>query len=402
MKGEQHRYCAGGEQCSQYPHLGEPSKLRISSESSICEACRQAEASNVTAAGETESATYRTSANAYTDKQGTRRAYRREENILRSSAEAEIRNVKNELVISLFTQKGAFWELVKESRELWDITPKVQVPPESAGPRDPISSLPPNPPWIPESFPEPYEETEEDSALLLLWWEYVRSIQQQMVPEKYREKGAPQDWSRFLAVCILYDPPHTQLTEFAGFGDPEPTSLYDTWMPDNWPHDEFPRMLAPPIRTLRELREPEYWRCVAFVLIRQHISSGHSLEDLFEYCEQNAPELVEEYRRKAEQEEAQYYIEVDEHTTTEDIENASRMIRSVLGDVSGGAPSRDKLVALQCALLYDRHNSPDATDTRRREWTHKRLSEYFNLNSARAAKNYIAIGREILEDSGEQ
>jgi hypothetical protein len=55
------------------------------------------------------------------------------------------------------------------------------------------------------------------------------------------------------------------------------------------------------------------------------------------------------------------------------------------------------LIAVQCAVLYDRHNSEDSTDKRRRKWTYRRLAEEFGLASARAARDFVNLGREICE-----
>jgi hypothetical protein len=65
--------------------------------------------------------------------------------------------------------------------------------------------------------------------------------------------------------------------------------------------------------------------------------------------------------------------------------------------------SRDPLVAVQCAILYDRHNQ-QLKDKRQRRWTYAKLGEEFGLSSARVASDYVALGREILSgrDRGEK
>lgn len=65
-----------------------------------------------------------------------------------------------------------------------------------------------------------------------------------------------------------------------------------------------------------------------------------------------------------------------------------------------GAPRRDPLVAIQCALLHDLHNySPVPEDRRLRKWNLKRLSEESGLKGAPAAKIHIAEGRKVLADT---
>jgi hypothetical protein len=64
-----------------------------------------------------------------------------------------------------------------------------------------------------------------------------------------------------------------------------------------------------------------------------------------------------------------------------------------------GKSERDPLVAIQCAILYDRHNQKDSADGRRRTWTYERLAEHFKLKSTRAATEYVTAGREILREN---
>jgi len=108
------RYCAKGEQCSQYAALGEPQKLREKSESSICEACRRAERE-----AESEKAD-RTAPTGARGKRKTpdRAARGRTGDTLPSDAKRWIRNFKGELVISLFMTHGPFWKAVSEVRAL--------------------------------------------------------------------------------------------------------------------------------------------------------------------------------------------------------------------------------------------------------------------------------------------
>lgn len=62
---------------------------------------------------------------------------------------------------------------------------------------------------------------------------------------------------------------------------------------------------------------------------------------------------------------AEYRIIVDEETKEEDIVRAFRAIKAAYGFRNpGGKPPIDRLTALQCAILYDEHNSVDP-DARR-------------------------------------
>ena len=67
---------------------------------------------------------------------------------------------------------------------------------------------------------------------------------------------------------------------------------------------------------------------------------------------------------------------------------------------AGTKPPRNQLIAVQCAILHDRHNKTDASDKRRRLWTYKRLAEEFSLASAQAAKDHVRLGRKLLKKGG--
>ena len=71
------------------------------------------------------------------------------------------------------------------------------------------------------------------------------------------------------------------------------------------------------------------------------------------------------------------------------------MIREVQ-PYNGTKTRRASLVAVQCAVLHDRHNLREPEDRRRRRWNYTRLADRFGLSSARVASDYVALGREIL------
>lgn len=395
------RNCARGERCTQYARLGKPALLSSYNKNPICEACRLAELKAEPAKTSPASPT-----NAHaTEPKPTEPPERREGRVLSSSAQAEIRSVKNRLVISLFKKSGAFWEMVKETRERWNITPDVRVPPPTIAPLDLEFPLRTPNPYIPKGGPDPYEDYEKSWDLTMSWAADIREIQDRMVPEMYRDKGAPGEMDRFLSACVLYDPPETELVEFAKISDPEPEAFYGSRVPEEFDSDEsFPRMMAPPVRTLRDLTESEDWAldCIIYDYGERMKSLMRSLGldpyQLLTELEKEDPELRERYRRKVERDEGCYFIKVDEHVRREDVENAFSMIRAVQERNRGGRPAHDEIVALQCAVLRDRHNQSDPTDRRRQKWTYKRLAKKFGLKSARAAQEYVATGDKILKE----
>ena len=133
------------------------------------------------------------------------------------------------------------------------------------------------------------------------------------------------------------------------------------------------------------------------------------------------PHVAREIYQQEELLKKRQYIEVHEHTTDEDVRAARRVIRAIqdkdrflvplvadpatrleIFQEKQNSPRpreksvRDPLVAIQCAILHDRHNHKDPTDGRRRTWTYERLAEQFRLRSARVATAYVIAGREIL------
>ncbi len=87
---------------------------------------------------------------------------------------------------------------------------------------------------------------------------------------------------------------------------------------------------------------------------------------------------------------------MDDYTSEQDVRDAFRMISKSIGLRKGTKPPRDRLTAVQCALLHNRHNDPDPEDKRIRKWSYAKLGDEFGFGT-RAAKDYVVLGREILE-----
>ena len=219
-------------------------------------------------------------------------------------------------------------------------------------------------------------------------------------------------WERFLSLCVMNDPPETGLIRFADYNNPRPTALppiLSEWSEEQramkeqhyWPL----RMVAPPVRVFEDpdtvFRRESWlhWSLIAKVQERLHEEglkvdlTAMFRQERFE--QETIKEVIETYPSSR-----GLYIEVNEWTTWNDVENAFRLIRQRSpGPQEGGAPGRDPLVALQCALLYDRHNSTDPDDGRVKKWTYKLLSKEFGLKSPRAAREHVELGRRLLREN---
>jgi len=230
---------------------------------------------------------------------------------------------------------------------------------------------------------------------------------------------------RFVSVCVLHDPPETSLVPFAEFADLHPYRIRR--QADSAGKDMF--IKAPPIKALADPGAEGSLVMSQVNLILEEINKRHlqplglNIHDMWQDALQNSFDTMVEIYRKEELLQRRLYIEVNAHTTDEDVKAARRMIRSkqeqerwrvplVASDTEAQQiardkqerlqprtkPTRDPLIALQCAVLYDCHNSKDSADGRQRTWTYQKLAKQFSLRSARAAKGYVQAGREIRKD----
>jgi hypothetical protein len=298
-------------------------------------------------------------------------------------------------------RRGEFWNEIRRMRERWDVEATTRSP----------SSVP----WM---F-SPQKATGRNKGV----YEYELSeLKQRIIPKRYSESIAdweiPGHWGnnwvnseRFIALCVMQDPPETDLIQFAEYAGPHPTAP-----PVIMPEDPkrraamegrlYPfRMVVPPVRYLRDsddVFQAERWLHRA---LTRKVGAYLSIDPhYFEYLFNKAwddPEIVEGYVSRWPSEDL--YIQVNEWTTEKDVRNAFRLIRQTQSQQQeGGAPKRSQLLAVQCAVFHDRHNSVDPADKRRRKWSYERLAQEFGLSSARAAKQYVSEGREILRKNGAQ
>ena len=160
-----------------------------------------------------------------------------EPQLLDSRAFACLQRIRRDLVASLFTRQGIFWDEVAGLRARRGITATVGVPP----PADDRVLLPANAPkhskW--ERGAQAQEESQEewfarlhkDYAAFEYKWallEDLESILRKTVPVRYRgyrnstmvECPEWVSWQRFNAACVLYDPPETSLSVFARYSEP--------------------------------------------------------------------------------------------------------------------------------------------------------------------------------------
>lgn len=368
MESPAERRCLKGEDCAHYSLATGPTILGPEHKGPICEACLRAERSGGTGLG--------------------MKASERHEMILPSSSEDATRHFKAEVVMQLYLQRGPLYEAISEVRSRRGLLPRTELPPLRVF----LPLLPPELSTYPRS-----DQSEEWEA----WSRWVGDLLDLMeyVPDALRAHW-PHDWEPFFSVCVLYDPQGTDLIAFAEAGGPYATDAGVAGAAGAKPADFA--MVAPPIRTLvdpvQSARvESAYVYEVLQALAELYLEPrGISLNQALERVSERYPSIEQRRSEARRSLQRRDFIWADDATSS-DVENARRLISSTRRKPTPGRPRRDRLLAVQCAVLYDRHNdSPDPSDRRRRRWTYQKLAERFGLSSASAAKHHVDLGREVI------
>lgn len=308
---------------------------------------------------------------------------------------------KRRLVVQLYLHQGDFWHEVSAARAAWDIMPRTRVPPIE--PRQPGTF------W---TVPHP-EGPASDSRR---WQETLRAIHDRVVPPEHRDRNyqashtplppttgypggtresweyTPRAWEPFLANCLLYDPPDTQLEEYAQAADGEvPPQARQP--PIVWRRD--PVLVADVERWYREAQLADQGRFFAGFL------DAHGLHNAFRrYAIEHDPSArlpsrAGEYGARLEQIESEPYISVEANPD----DAALRQARAELNARRGtgrrrGRGSRDPLRALQCAIWHDACGWTEVRIARHYGWT---ISEgnYDQQERSQTARDYITAGRRL-------
>jgi hypothetical protein len=309
---------------------------------------------------------------------------------LTSSGRRRLRRLRHELVLQLYLRREPLWDAIRDVRDRWNISAEVRLPPPVVG----HLSL--------EGPPAHQDRGYVKHAFS--WLEEMSAIWAKVDPEPrpptsdYSDLQLELSWGDFLSACVLYDPPENQLVEFASYGALETTVLTGGRLATKANLEGLPEMVDPPVRSLFALSKVRdwYWHRIFNHIGEKYLEpQGVDVDAFLDNALSYIPGLEEEYREKAERYSKLYYIRVDDYTSLEDVQRAFHMIREVQPH-RGTKRSRDPLVAVQCAILHDRHNGRDPEDRRRWRWSYTKLADRFRLSSERVASDYVALGREIL------
>jgi len=275
---------------------------------------------------------------------------------------------------------------------------------------EPMLLLPADAPEYP-GYNAPNEEKYPFYRFYSRWSEDIGGILSKVVPEEIRhlldhrvsqvEYFYNREYLRtFCAACVLYDPPETKLCDFAAYHDPPAYGA--SQLPDvssivtKRVKMRMGSIEERPIRN-EELRQQErFYEHLLMEIAERLEPHGIDLRSMIEDIHREHPELQRELSRELD---TRFYINVDEHMRERDAVAAYRTIAAALPRPPAGTkPQRNRLIAVQCAVLHDRHNKADVSDRRRRAWAYKRLAETFSLASAQAAKDYVKLGRKLLNN----
>ncbi len=343
--------------------------------------------------------------------QGAGQQAREKITVYESRAFTRLRTFKQGLALDLFLRRGAFWGLVQGLREKRGITASVQLPPTAAESwAEPMLLLPADAPEYP-GFRASVKDKLPFYEFCSRWSDDIDNILLGVLPDELRRpldhriREVSDFYDReylrtFCAACVLYDPPETRLLEFAEYHNPRAHragGLSDTpSLATKRVEMKMSSIEELPIRSEELEKQERFYEALLVEIAGRLEPRGIDLRSMIEDIHREHPELR---RELSEELERRFYINVDEHTTERDAVRAYRTIAAAMPRLRAGTkPQRNRLIAVQCAILHDRHNNPDTSDRRRRPWAYDRLAEEFGLASAQAAKDYVKAGRKLLKN----
>jgi hypothetical protein len=297
---------------------------------------------------------------------------------LPSSGKVRERSIRRRIVLDLFLHREPLWSRVSAIRERWNIEPRVEVPQPTRGFEI----------YTPQS-PKPQQVgINGDEGR---WRDELTALHDAVVPKEGRLRHySALGWRGFLSMCVCFDPPDTQLEEFA-----ENLKWGESKISDR---DTGYVMYSPPIAFLRDPDQVEatvsaLYQGLIEVLCEKYIHpQGITIEEAVNSVIEEDLEdsrRLEQLWREWQDVEERPYIDVQPHHTQRDIESAFRMI-SAEHEMrpSIGRRKRDELTAVQCAILHDHHNQ-----------TYEQVALACGINpDSNDVSKYIADGRRILKD----
>lgn len=143
------------------------------------------------------------------DSSGAVRSYTKKK-ILPSSRERRLRRAKRRIVLDVFLAREPTWKHIREMRERWGIQAQTQMPPPYQGAEYTLQPLQLR---AEEDFGA---EAERWSTTFYEWRKDLAVLYEAVVPAEARDSDHHTSfgWNVFLSMCVLFDPPETQLVDF--------------------------------------------------------------------------------------------------------------------------------------------------------------------------------------------
>lgn len=306
---------------------------------------------------------------------------------LQSSAERRIRALRRQLTLDLFLHSGRCWESVSEFRSSRGLEVMVGAPldPQVEQFVNAVSIETQSSDWIDEPS---------------------RSAYDTLIPHDCQSSlNLANPWIVFLHKLFLFDPPADRLLEYAAgplsalTARPTPVNSL-TATKKGHGGDSPPAMVAPPVALTLDpqhvLDTVTYYTSAFLAELHNRLSpAGVDVWKTANEIRSDIPELdpqfwVDQAYRLG----GHMCIVVRAGTTEEDVRGAFRLMRRGEGTGKAGAPRRDALTCVQCAIWYDEFG-----------WSHERIGKHFGWaiqkppgakRRCETAREHIAEGRTIL------
>ena len=290
---------------------------------------------------------------------------------------------KRDLVLDLFLRRGKFWNAIEEARLDCNHVASRALPGGDKG-------------LLQVFYTDDLGWSALGEEVRRKIKERVAELERRIIPDALKDDFLSLEWGDFLVACIIYDPPAEALEEFAEYGGPTLVSLTDAVVRDELTSSA----IAPPIEVSQDPVKFDIARIVFMFevidAIEKEVEKRHPEIEVKRIIQDilHREDLRQSWRSRSEEVPLRCYLNIDEDTSLEDVRRGYHVIKGLQSNESnrGGAPLRDPLLAVQCAVLYDEFNEPDPADKRRRKWTYKRLAEKFGLNLHQPRKNTLLPG----------
>lgn len=302
----------------------------------------------------------------------------------------QVWKLKRELTLEVFFKLGPAWEAIRDARARWGIEPVSRIPPSA--PDVPCPEWAPKPP---RRRGEPLSEAEVDAWYGSFWFGWEReliSLRTQLIPDKFRQG---LDWYAFLAACVLFDPPSSDLRGFASYGTWAPYGVLP-WEPP-WDPDDKDRPHDPEVLSIKWMGSPEetedtqkrFWGSIVEEIGERYLKpQGLDVWTIVHEILEDTPRILNERSDGWLRNRPRPYIEVGEDTTKEHVVHAFQAIAAThKSRPVTGRGRRDPLIAVEASLLHEE-----------RGWTYERLAERYGWNDPTRASKFIKRGREIRAD----